>query len=43
VVQHVEVVLEVQHLLAATVATLVAGNPPPAVPKLDLQRIHPRL
>jgi hypothetical protein len=34
--QHVQVALEVQHLLAATVATLVVGNPPPAVPKRRL-------
>src|SRR4028119_686700 len=41
--QHIQVVLEVQHLLAAAVAALVAGNPPPALPDLDMQRMHPRL
>ncbi len=43
VTQHVEVVLRIQRLLAAAVAALVAGNLPPALPELDMQRMHPRL
>src|SRR5690349_21966682 len=44
--QHVEIMLKVEHMLAAAVTAFVAGNQPPGVPDLDMQwmdpRFHPR-
>ena len=43
VTQNVQVMLEIEHVLAAAVAALVAGNQAAGVPDLDVQRIHPCL
>jgi hypothetical protein len=40
--QHVEIMLQIQHILAAAVTALVTGNQPPGVPDLDVQRMDPR-
>ena len=34
--------LEIQHMLTAAVTAFVAGNQPPGVPDLDMQRMDPR-
>ena len=41
--QHVEVVLQIQHMLAMTVAAFVSGNRSATMPDLDMQRTNPRL
>ena len=43
VAQHVEVVLQVQHVLAAAMAALVSRHPVAGMPKLDMQRFGARL
>jgi hypothetical protein len=42
VAQHVEVMFEIQHMLAAAVAAFVAGNQAASVPDFDMQRMHTR-
>ena len=42
VAQHIEVMLQIKHMLAAAVTTLVAGNPPTGVPDLHMQRMDAR-
>jgi hypothetical protein len=34
--------LKIEHMLAAAVTAFVAGNQPPGMPDLDMQRMDPR-
>ena len=43
VAQHIKVMLEIQHMLAAPMTSLVAGNPPASMPDLHVQRMDARL
>ena len=43
VAQHVEIALQVQHVLAAAMAALVSRDLAAGMPKLDMQRIGARL
>jgi hypothetical protein len=40
--QHVKVMPKIEHMLAAVVTAFVAGNQPPGVSDLDMQRMDPR-
>src|ERR1700712_558039 len=42
VAQHIEIMLEIQHMLAAAVTAFVAGDQTASMPDLDMQRMHPR-
>jgi hypothetical protein len=41
VAKHIEVMLEIQHMLAAAVAPFLAGNQEASVPNLDIQLMDP--
>src|ERR1700712_2716306 len=42
VAQHIEIMLEIQHMLAAAVTAFVAGDQTASMPDVDMQRMHPR-